>query len=163
MNDPFDLERFKRAQAAATGGFADARRELLAGQKTSHWIWYVLPQLRRPGTSAMSQTYGLADRAEANAYLGDPVLGPRLAELIGIVARHLAAEADLVTLMGSSTDALKITSCVTLFAPLAEELGAAASTAFNVGAFARDCRAVLAAAERQGFPPCAFTRERLGG
>ncbi len=70
-----DLSRFVQAQA---GFYATALAELQRGRKTSHWMWFVFPQIAGLGSSAMAQHYALADLAEARAYLADPVLGPRL-------------------------------------------------------------------------------------
>lgn len=155
------LERFKRAQEAEHEGFADARRELRAGRKTSHWIWYVFPQLGRPGTSQMSQTYAIADLAEAIDYLRDPLLGPRLAELTRAVAGHVADGEELVRIMGSTTDALKIVSCLTLFEAAAQEI-ARNEARSELAEFLRDCETILAAAAQQGFPRCRFTLAQIG-
>lgn len=158
-----ELDRFKQAQAAAFEGFEDARREMRAGRKTSHWIWYVFPQLARPGTSPMSQTYAITDRAEAIAYLDDPLLRARLTELTALVADHLARGDDLVRIMGGTTDALKIVSCLTLFEAAAQAIAdKSAKPAPEVAEFLRCSGAVLAAAAAQGFPRCRLTLERLG-
>ena len=67
MNDvAWDLQRFIEAQAAS---FARARAEFVAGKKRSHWMWFVFAKMRRLGTSAMAERYGIADRAEVKAYL----------------------------------------------------------------------------------------------
>ncbi len=87
--DPFDLARFRDAQA---GVFETAREELRAGRKRSHWMWFMFPQMRGLGSSAMAQTYGLSSRAEAAAYLADPTLGPRLIEMFEIVLAHKGAD-----------------------------------------------------------------------
>ena len=107
------LDRYVQAQSGHHGvAYAEALEELRAGRKVSHWIWYVLPQLRALGRSAMAREYGLADRAEAAAYLAHPVLGPRLIEcvtaLLGLA--HLSAKAIL-----GPVDATKFRSCLTLF------------------------------------------------
>ena len=62
--------------------------ELRAGRKTSHWMWFVFPQIAGLGRSATAQAYAIADLAEARAYLAHPVLGPRLVECAEIVAGH---------------------------------------------------------------------------
>ena len=82
MADPFDLERFVRAQEPV---IADVRRELRAGRKRSHWMWFVFPQLRALGRSPTAQRYGIASLAEAQAYMAHPVLGPRLVECAELV------------------------------------------------------------------------------
>jgi uncharacterized protein (DUF1810 family) len=76
--DPFNLARFRSAQE---GVFEQAREELRAGRKRSHWMWFMFPQLRGLGASETSRFYGIGSRAEAEAYLGDPELGARVVEL----------------------------------------------------------------------------------
>ena len=91
-----DLERFVTAQDS--GGTLPARgRRTAHGRKTSHWMWFIFPQIAGLGRSAMAQAYAISDLAEAQAYLAHPVLGPRLIECAEIVASHrgLSAEADL--------------------------------------------------------------------
>jgi uncharacterized protein (DUF1810 family) len=107
--DPHDLARFLHAQEA---DYERALAELRAGRKRSHWIWYVLPQLRGLGRSAMAERYGIASREEALAYLQHPVLGARLKQCV----------AAMITLRGRSAadvlgevDAAKFRSCLTLF------------------------------------------------
>ena len=82
MNDPYDLQRFVRAQDT---NFESARDELRRGRKTNHWMWYVFPQIEGLGHSAMSQTFAINSKAEALAYLAHPVLGARLTECTNIV------------------------------------------------------------------------------
>jgi uncharacterized protein (DUF1810 family) len=77
MADPFDLERFVQAQEPV---IADVRRELRAGRKRTHWMWFIFPQLCALGRSPTAQRYGIASLAEAQAYMAHPVLGPRLVE-----------------------------------------------------------------------------------
>lgn len=126
-DDPADpLERFVRAQQR---DYARALAELRAGRKRSHWIWYVLPQLRALGRSAMAREYGIAGLAEARAYAGHPVLGPRLVECVEAVLRH--ADHSAAEILGD-VDAMKFRSCLTLFAQAAPEqpVFAAALAAF---------------------------------
>src|SRR5947207_2498527 len=110
----FNLDRFRDAQDAPHAGFAAALRELQAGRKTSHWIWYVFPQLAGLGRSSTAVYYGLADAEEAADYLRDQVLGERLISAAAVVRTHLAgADARpvrLEDLMGSEIDALKLLS-----------------------------------------------------
>jgi uncharacterized protein (DUF1810 family) len=107
--DPFDLQRFIDAQDA---DYARALGELRAGAKRSHWIWYVLPQLRGLGSSGMSNRYGIASLDEARAYLADPVLGPRLRECVEAMLAIRGRTAEDVL---GGIDALKFRSCLTLF------------------------------------------------
>jgi uncharacterized protein (DUF1810 family) len=103
------LDRFARAQASH---YAQALAELRAGRKTGHWIWFVLPQLRGLGRSATAQEYGIADRAEAAAYLAHPVLGARLHEAVQALLAH--ADRPAASILGD-IDAMKFRSCLTLF------------------------------------------------
>ena len=105
----FPLERFVKAQAAH---YAQALSELAAGRKTSHWIWFVLPQLRGLGRSQMAHEYGLDGRAEAEAYLAHPLLGGRLRECVRAMLAH--ADRSAASILGD-VDALKLRSCLTLF------------------------------------------------
>jgi uncharacterized protein (DUF1810 family) len=105
----FDLERFLRAQADA---YEDARDELRRGRKTSHWMWFVFPQLAGLGRSEVSRYFAIASLEEARAYLDHPVLGPRLRECTGLV---LAARATSPEAIFGVIDALKLRSSMTLF------------------------------------------------
>jgi uncharacterized protein (DUF1810 family) len=109
MVDPFNLARFRDAQAQT---FSRARDELRAGAKRSHWMWFMFPQMRALGRSEIARFYGIGSRAEAQAYIADAVLGPRLIELCEIVAANAAPSAR--ALFGSPDD-LKMRSCATLF------------------------------------------------
>jgi len=112
MSDPFDLGRYVDAQDA--GGTHDqALAELRRGRKTSHWMWFVFPQIAGLGRSGMDRTYAIRSLDEARAYLAHPLLGPRLREAEGVAARADAASAG--ELMGG-IDALKLRSSMTLFA-----------------------------------------------
>lgn len=111
MSDPFDLDRYVHAQDA--GGTHDqALAELRRGRKTSHWMWFVFPQIAGLGRSGMDRTYAIRSLDEARAYLAHPLLGPRLREAAGVAARADAASAG--ELMGG-IDALKLRSSMTLF------------------------------------------------
>jgi uncharacterized protein (DUF1810 family) len=111
-SDAFDLARFVDAQAEV---FAQVRRELESARKRSHWMWFVFPQLRGLGRSAMAQRYGLSDLRAAAAYLQHPVLGPRLIECTLLVNR---AAASSIQAIFDPPDDLKFRSCMTLFAAL---------------------------------------------
>ena len=155
-----DLERFRHAQDAGHATFATALREIRAGGKRSHWIWYVFPQLEGLGTSENARRYAIRDIAEAVAYLNDPVLGPRLTTITQAVVDELRQGADLEPLMGSHIDALKIVSSLTLFAAAAD----ASATSTHLPEhheFARLAREALTIAEAQGFPRCQRTLARL--
>ena len=108
------LERYLDAQEGGrTGGtYVSALAELQAGEKASHWMWYVFPQLRGLGHSRESTYYGIADLDEARAYLAHPVLGPRLIECATAALRITERSADEVF---GPLDALKLHACATLF------------------------------------------------
>ena len=110
MSDPFDLKRFVDAQASV---YEQVRRELRAGRKESHWMWFIFPQLRGLGSSPMAEYYGIASLAEARAYMEDPLLGERLIECSRIVT--LIEGRSLREIFGSPDD-MKFTSSMTLFA-----------------------------------------------
>lgn len=108
--DRFALWRFVDAQAV---NYADAIRELRAGQKQTHWMWYVLPQLRGLGRSDFATRYGLTGLDEARAYLAHPVLGPRLMDCARAILSHDGPTAEQI--MGK-VDGQKLQSTATLFA-----------------------------------------------
>ena len=109
MNDPFNLSRFVDAQRPVYG---QVMNELRAGRKTSHWMWFVFPQLKGLGRSEIAMRFGIAHRAEARAYLEHPLLGPRLVECVQALLTHTGASARQI--LGSPDD-LKLRSCLTLF------------------------------------------------
>src|ERR1700737_5665872 len=80
--DPYDLQRFVDAQR---GVYAQAEAELRAGRKESHWMWYIFPQIKGLGQSAMAQKYAISSLAEATEYLSHPELGKRLRECTRLV------------------------------------------------------------------------------
>ena len=108
--DPYDLERFVRAQA---GDYERALAEIKAGRKRSHWMWYLFPQIEGLGSSTMSRRYAIKGLAEARAYLEHPVLGPRLTSCVETL---LALEGHSAVEIFGPTDDLKLRSCATLFA-----------------------------------------------
>jgi uncharacterized protein (DUF1810 family) len=105
----YDLSRFLEAQ---NNSYDTALREIRVGRKRSHWMWYIFPQIRGLGYSAMAQHYAIRDLGEAREYLQHPLLGPRLIE----ISEALLAldESDPRRVMGSPDD-LKLRSCMTLF------------------------------------------------
>jgi uncharacterized protein (DUF1810 family) len=109
MQDRFDLQRFVAAQQ---GVYEQARAELRDGMKRSHWMWFVFPQIRGLGFSAMSRRYAIASVEEAAAYLEHPVLGPRLRECTALV---LQVEGRSIDRIFASPDDMKFHSCMTLF------------------------------------------------
>ena len=110
-DDPYDLQRFVAAQDAG-GTYRRAAAELRNGRKDSHWMWFVFPQIAGLGYSQASRTYAISSLAEASAYLGHPVLGPRLTECAAILAGLPDRTAEQIF---GEVDALKLRSSMTLF------------------------------------------------
>ena len=104
-----ELQRFVAAQDAV---YADVVSQLNAGRKTSHWMWFVFPQLRGLGHSGMAITYGLASADQALAFWNHPILCARLRECTALV---LAIEGKSAYEIFGSPDDLKFRSCLTLF------------------------------------------------
>ena len=107
-----DLERFVTAQDDG-GTYRQVVAELRNGRKTSHWMWFIFPQIAGLGRSATAQAYAISDLAEAKAYLAHPVLGLRLLECAQIVASHRGLTAQQIF---GGIDAMKLRSSMTLFA-----------------------------------------------
>jgi uncharacterized protein (DUF1810 family) len=112
-----DIDRFVVAQDSG-GTYAAALRELRAGRKTSHWMWFVFPQLAGLGRSTTAQAYAIGSLDEARAYLAHPVLGPRLRECVAALLTHTDRTAEAVL---GGIDALKLRSSMTLFARAAPD------------------------------------------
>ena len=110
-DDLFDLIRFVAAQNSGSS-YEQAVTELRRGVKTSHWMWFVFPQIAGLGRSATARRYAISSVAEARAYLAHPLLGPRLAECAQIVAGLTGRTADQIF---GGIDALKLRSSMTLF------------------------------------------------
>jgi uncharacterized protein (DUF1810 family) len=106
---PFDLDRFVAAQE---GVYEGALRELRAGRKTGHWIWFIFPQLVGLGRSETSRFYGIKSIEEARAFVAHPTVGARLLECVGAVLGTSGATADQIF---GSLDAMKVRSSMTLF------------------------------------------------
>jgi uncharacterized protein (DUF1810 family) len=159
-----ELSRFKRAQADPFTGFDAALRELRAGRKRGHWIWYVFPQLAGLGASAMAAEYGLHGVDEARAYLRDQLLRERLCAVTAAVASHLREHPAprLDELLGSRIDAQKVVSSVTLFREVARRWQEQEPSA-ECAVLLADAETILHAASSQGHPPCTFTERALSG
>jgi len=104
-----DLQRFVDAQENT---YAAVQRELIRGRKTSHWMWFIFPQLRGLGSSEMAYTFGITSLDEARAYLAHPLLGTRLRECVTALQDLPKADAEEVF---GNVDALKLRSSLTLF------------------------------------------------
>jgi uncharacterized protein (DUF1810 family) len=109
MSDPFDLQRFVKAQDQI---YERALAEIRAGAKRSHWMWFIFPQHVALGRSPIAARYGIRSIAEARAYLAHPLLGARLRECVDALTP--LADADPASVFGS-VDAIKLRSSLTLF------------------------------------------------
>ncbi len=110
MDDPFDLQRFVDAQEPV---FEQVCKELRAGEKRTHWMWFVFPQIHGLGYSAMAQRYALTSREEASAYLMHPLLGVRLRDCTRLVND---VQGRSIRQIFGSPDDMKFHSSMTLFA-----------------------------------------------
>jgi uncharacterized protein (DUF1810 family) len=115
MSDPFQLQRFLDAQAPV---YPRVVTELQQGQKQSHWMWFIFPQLAGLGHSPMAQRFAIASRDEAVAYLDHGVLGPRLRECTALVN---AVEGRTIREILGSPDDLKFCSSMTLFGAVSSD------------------------------------------
>jgi uncharacterized protein (DUF1810 family) len=111
VDDPYDLERFVRAQDSGAT-YQRAADELRRGRKSSHWMWFVFPQITGLGRSPTAQLYAISSLDEAMAYLAHPVLGPRLLESAEILVGLAGRSAEQVF---GGIDAMKLRSSMTLF------------------------------------------------
>ena len=105
-----DLVRFLEAQASV---YARVVEELTAGNKRTHWMWFIFPQIAGLGHSTMAERYAIRDLDQAKRYLDDPTLGERLRHDVRLMLRHAGKSA--LQILGSPDD-LKFRSCLTLFA-----------------------------------------------
>jgi uncharacterized protein (DUF1810 family) len=117
MTDPYDLQRFVSAQNSC---FDRVCEELSEGRKQSHWMWFIFPQLRGLGSSAMARKYAISCKEEGRAYLEDSVLEPRLRHCTQLVLR--IGGRTIEQIFGSPDD-LKFRSSMTLFANVTSENG----------------------------------------
>ncbi|MGC2111024.1 MAG: DUF1810 domain-containing protein [Candidatus Korobacteraceae bacterium] len=111
VNDPYNLRRFVDAQKPE---FEEACLELRAGCKRGHWMWFIFPQVRGLGHSQTANMFAISSRAEAEAYLNHPLLGPRLRECARLVT--LVQGRSIDEIFGGYPDNMKFRSCLTLFA-----------------------------------------------
>lgn len=114
-SDPYDLQRFVEAQK---DGMDDVLRELKAGRKRSHWMWFIFPQIKGLGSSSTARHFAIGSREEAAAYLDHPILGPRLRQCAELVTQ---VEGRSLREIFGSPDDLKFRSCMTLFAQVAAD------------------------------------------
>jgi uncharacterized protein (DUF1810 family) len=110
-DDPYDLERFVEAQNHG-GTYDDALDELRRGHKSSHWMWFVFPQVAGLGQSPTSRKFAISTLEEAKEYLRHPVLGPRLIESAEVLVNTAGRTAEQIF---GGIDAQKLRSSMTLF------------------------------------------------
>ncbi|WP_143962506.1 DUF1810 domain-containing protein [Litoribacter populi] len=115
LEDPYNLVRFEEAQSQS---LSLAKMELFKGRKTSHWMWYIFPQLSHLGYSDTAKYYGIKNLEEAKAYFAHPVLGKNLLDCCNILLQH--NEKSALAILGSP-DNLKLKSCATLFLETSHE------------------------------------------
>jgi uncharacterized protein (DUF1810 family) len=111
MDDPYHLRRFVTAQDSG-GTFDRALDELRHGYKSSHWMWFIFPQIAGLGRSPTARRYAISSVDEARAYLAHPVLGPRLVQCTVVLGEIRGRTAEQVL---GSVDAQKLRSSMTLF------------------------------------------------
>jgi uncharacterized protein (DUF1810 family) len=116
VSDPYDLDRFVEAQAGGT--YERAHAELMHGRKTSHWMWFIFPQVAGLGHSEMTVRYAISGLAEARAYWQHPALGRRYDECVQAL---LSLDEVAITDVLGPVDALKLHSSLTLFAQAAPQ------------------------------------------
>ena len=110
MSEPYDLQRFVDAQNPV---YEKVHAELREGRKRSHWMWFIFPQIVGLGFSPLARRFAISSLSEAAAFLGHPILGPRLAECTRLV--NLVAGRRIEQIFGYPDD-LKFRSSMTLFA-----------------------------------------------
>ena len=114
-DDTFNLQRFVDAQNPV---YEQACSELRSGRKQSHWMWFIFPQIKGLGRSHLADKFAIASRAEAQAYLEHPVLGPRLRACSQLVT---LTDGKTIRQIFGSLDDLKFHSSMTLFARVATD------------------------------------------
>jgi len=110
-----DLVSFTEAQAPI---YTRVVEELTKGRKRTHWMWFIFPQIAGLGRSTVAQHYAIRDLDQARRYLADPILGPRLREVVKLMIDQKAKSA--LEILGSPDD-LKFRSCLTLFREAASD------------------------------------------
>jgi uncharacterized protein (DUF1810 family) len=115
LNDPFNLQRFIDAQDEV---FEEVCAELRSGRKTSHWMWFIFPQIKGLGRSATAEMFAISSRGEAAAYASHPILGARLLACTRLVN---SIEGRSIHQILGDPDDLKFRSCMTLFAEVCKD------------------------------------------
>lgn len=110
--ESYDIQRFIKAQEQPYDGYQQALSEIQQGRKTSHWIWYIFPQIKGLGHSYMSNYYGISCLEEAQEYMADEVLSARLREITNALLSHKDKTSKEIL---GDVDSWKVRSCMTLF------------------------------------------------
>ena len=151
MSD-IDLRRFHDGYSL---DFDHALSEIKGGQKRSHWMWFIFPQIAGLGSSPTAAAYAIRSRAEAEAFLRDPVLGPAYRRLVDAVRTQVVDLGVTARNLFGRPDDQKLVSSLTLFSCIAADLG---DEWASMAAQAND---VLDSAAEQGLPRCAATHRFL--
>jgi uncharacterized protein (DUF1810 family) len=151
-----DLQRFVDAQRDS---YQRALGEIEAGRKSSHWMWYVFPQVSGLGLSSTSVRYAIRSVEEANAFLGHPVLGERYRRIVDAVWHQVVENGVTIRDLFGSPDDAKLVSSLTLFAGVARQHG---SPDVDLVELIEKAEEILQAADAQGFGPCTTTEQFLG-
>ena len=155
--DPYDLARFVEAQEH---DYPQALSEIRHGQKRSHWMWYVFPQVSGLGLSPTAKRYAIESVEVARAYLEDPVLGPRYRRLVDAVWHQVVESGVTIRDLFGSPDDAKLVSSLTLFAGVARQQHSPGS---DLGEFVEKAEEILEAAYAQRLDPCTHTEQFLEG
>ncbi|WP_131779117.1 DUF1810 family protein [Legionella bozemanae] len=153
------IQRFIKAQQGqdAYVSFQQAYDELKAGSKQSHWIWYIFPQLKHLGFSAIAQHFGTIDFKEACNYLQNKELFQNYNAITQLVEQQLKRKIPALILMSGDTDTKKLVSSLTLFREAASFLDRQGDTSQDFAALAQRCDRILQETAKQGYPPCKRT------
>lgn len=151
-----NINRFISAQASRPS-YQDALQEISNGRKTSHWIWYIFPQLAGFGSSKADKTYGIADLNEACEYLQEPSLVKNYLTITGKVLESLNKEISIEELMDTPIDVKKLLSSLTLFQKAAEKLLASDPLNQDLNLLKSYCEKIFAL----GYPQCQLTLQKL--
>ena len=158
-----NLQRFLDVQAGKKThpSYELVINEMRHGNKKTHWIWYIFPQLHGISLSINSMKYGIANRAEAEAYIMHPILGPRLTEMTRIVLSHLTqSHSKLHTMMNTTIDAKKFMRCMTLFTEVAPHVYNMSSP--WIEEFLDAANQIITIARKQGYKRSYTTLKMLG-
>jgi len=147
------LERFRVGYRQQ---FNQALNEITRGRKRSHWMWFIFPQVAGLGSSSTAAHYAITSRAEAEAFLADPNLGPSYRQLVDAVWRQVVTNGVTIRQLFGRPDDQKLVSSLTLFADVAGALGEEWAPTVTKAV------EILDVAGEQGLPRCAGTRRFLG-